>query len=147
MALADLARSHVKECLRESLELSTVFVDSDGDVPIAHGTAIYWVAVRSDGKYVKAWSRPVVGVKQTAALMREVNEVNMGLEHSRLFFAKGMLMLEGVLPVDGLTPEYLHDLCVEVGATADDVGQMISAVYGGEVARPDGDGSCEQCGG
>lgn len=144
MAYVDLARSHVKECLREAFELSNVNVDCDGDVPFVHGTAIYYVTVRTDGRRVKVWAHAVSGLKQTASLLREVNEVNMGLELSRAYLLRDLLVVEGVLPVEGLIPADLRDLCLEVGSTADDVGEMVSTVHGGIVARPDD--SCDHCG-
>lgn len=146
MGYVDLARSHVKECLREGFELAQLIVDEDGDVPFTKGTAVYFVSVRSDGKKVKVWATAVSGVKPIAAVLREVNEINTGLQHSRAFVTKDRLVIEGVLPVDGLTPEDLRDLCVEVGNVADEVGQLISTVYGGEVMRPEGTGGCEHCG-
>lgn len=146
MGYVDLARSHVKECLREGFELPQLVVDEDGDVPFTRGTAVYYVTVRSDGKKVKVWSTAVCGVKPIAAVLREVNEVNMGLEHSRAFVVRNKLIVEGILPIDGLTPDSLRELCMEVGNVADEVGQMISAVHGGEVMRPEGDGGCEHCG-
>jgi hypothetical protein len=144
MGYADLARSHVKECLREAFELSQLVVDADGDVPFTHGTAIYYVTVRRDGKKVKVWSSAVHGLKATAAVLKEVNSVNATVQHCRLFVSGGRLVVEGVLPVDGLTPEDLRDLCVEVGTVADDVGQLVSAVHGGELTLPNG---CSECGG
>lgn len=144
MAYVDLARSHVKECLREAFELPTLSVDDDGDVPFAHGTAVYYVTVRSDGKRVKVWANAVVGVKRTAALQREINEVNAGLELARVYLVQDRLVIEGVLPVEPLLPADLRDLCLEVGITADEVGEMVSTVHGGVVARPDD--SCDHCG-
>lgn len=144
MAYVDLAKSHVRECLREAFELPVLTVDCDGDVPFTHGTAVYYVTVRADGKRVKVWAHAVSGLKRTASLQREVNEVNIGLELARVYLVHDHLVVEGVLPVDGLVPADLRDLCLEVGTTADEVGQMVSTVYGGLVARPDD--NCDHCG-
>lgn len=145
MAYVDLARSHVKECLREAFELPQLIVDEDGDVPFHQGTAVYFVSIRLDGKKVKVWSQAVVGIKPTAGVLREVNEVNAGMEHARAFITRQRLVIEGVLPTDGLTPEDLRDLCLEVGVAADEIGTMISAVHGGEVARPGSTSGCAHC--
>lgn len=144
MAYVDMARSHVKECLREAFELPSLKVDDDGDVPFRHGTAIYYVTVRGDGKRVKVWAHAVRGVKRTAALLREVNEVNIGLELARVYLVHDRLAVEGVLPVAALEPGDLWSLCMEVGTTADEVGAMVSTVHGGVVAHPDD--SCDHCG-
>ncbi len=82
------------------------------------------------------------GVKPSAAVLREINEVNAGLQFSRAFIVQERLMIEGVLPIDGLTATDLRDLCVEIGSVADEVGQMISAVHGGVVAVPEGEDRC-----
>ena len=148
MAYTDLARSHVRECLREAFELKELVTDPDGDVPFRHGTAAYYVTLRKDGKRVKAWSWAVRDVKATAPLLRELNEVNGELELARIFWRHKTVVVEGVLPVDDLTPERIRELCVEVGETADRVGQVLATVYGGEVAFSDEeDDTCPECGG
>ena len=144
MAYVDLARSHVKECLREAFALPQLVVDEDGDVPFTHGTAVYYVTVRGDGRRVKAWAHAVRGVKRSAALLRELNEVNRSRELARVHVVHDRVVVEGVLAVDGLSPEDLRELCLEVGTIADEVGTMISTVHGGVVASPDG--SCDHCG-
>lgn len=145
MAYADLARSHVKECLREAFELETVHADDDGDFPFPFGTAVFFVSVRQDGQQVKVWSPAVTGLKPTAAVLREVNEVNTHLEQGRAYLKHGQLMIEGVLAVDSLTPDLIRELAVVIGSTADSVGQMVSAVHGGEVMLPEGEQDCDHC--
>jgi hypothetical protein len=145
MAYRDMARSHVVECTRKAFELSEVTVDGDGDLPMRYGTAMYFLSIRGDGRKVKAWS-PVVGpVKGSAALLRELNEVNAGLLVSRVFWGDDQVVAEGMLPIEELTPELLRELCVEVGQTADSVGSMVSAVFGGSVSFS-GDEGCPECG-
>lgn len=145
LSYVDLARSHVKECLREAFCLEELVVDDDGDVPFVWGTALYFVTVSTDGQMVKVWAHAVLGLKVTPAVLREVNEVNRGLLLTRAYTRRKRLVVEGVLPVDGLTVDGLLELCREVGTTADEVGQMVSAVHGGEVLRPDGGQGRGQC--
>ena len=142
MGYADLACSHVKECLREGFGLSSLMVDEDGDVPFRHGSAKYWVTVRSDGQRVRVWAHAVRGVTIRAALLRELNEVNAGLELGRCYVSRDAVVIEGVLPVDGLTPVLMRELCLEVGSTSDTVGQLVAAVHGGQVTYP---GGCDVC--
>jgi hypothetical protein len=52
------------------------------------------------------------------------------------------VVIEGVLPVDGLTPVLMRELCLEVGSTSDTVGQLVAAVHGGQVTYP---GGCDVC--
>lgn len=56
------------------------------------------------------------------------------------------MVVEGCLPVEPLQARDLGLLCHEVGATADRLGSLLSAVYGGQVAfpaAPDPDHECE----
>jgi len=145
MAYADLARSHVKECLREAFELSSLVVDDDGDLPFQAGTALYYVSVDPEGRRARVWSIAVRGVKVSAAVLRELNEASRALELSRVYAVSDGVVVEGTVTVDGLTATELRALCVEVGDTADRLGQLVATVHGGEVALPP-DEICEECG-
>lgn len=91
------------------------------------------------------WSVAVRGVKVTAAVLRELNEANGALELSRVYAVFDRVVVEGTVAVDGLTAAELRALCLEVGDTADRLGQLVAAVHGGDVALPP-DETCEECG-
>lgn len=144
MAYVDMARSHVRECLREAFEMPEVEVDADGDLPLRYGSSMSYVTVRPDGRRAKVWCVAVAGLKQSAAVLREVNALNVRLERARAFVVPMGLIVEGTVAVESLTPDELRALCLEVGRTADDIGPVLAAVHGGTVAMPDGEG-CDTC--
>src|SRR5687767_6255425 len=117
-----MAHSHVQRMLREGMELDEVRQDCDGDYPFRHGTAMYYLSVGRGGHMVKVWSSCVFGLKETAAVLREINATNARLMHSRMFVASGTLQIEAFLPVLGLVSRHLAAVCHEVGDTADTVG-------------------------
>jgi len=45
LSYEDMARSHVKELVREAFELDEVVVDSDGDLPFPCGTAMFYASL------------------------------------------------------------------------------------------------------
>jgi hypothetical protein len=120
--------------LCEGMELEEVKQDCDGDYPFRHGTAVYYLSVGRGGHLVKIWSHAVYGLKDTAPVLREINETNERLMHCRAYLSGGHLVLEAVLPIEPLTPDYLVAVCHEIGETADRVGQLMAAVHGGIVA-------------
>lgn len=130
-----MAHSHVQRMLREAMELEEVKQDGDGDYPFRHGGAVYYLSVGRGGHLVKIWSHAVYGVKNTLAVLREVNEANEQLMHCRVFLSGGTLVVEAFLPIEPLEPAYLAAVCCEVGTVADRMGQLMAAVHGGIVAH------------
>jgi hypothetical protein len=131
MAFVDMARSHVERMLREGMDLEQVVTDSDGDFPFRHRSAAYWLSLSPSGHMVRVWSRAVDGVRPTAALLREVNDLNTRLLHSRAYVERGAVWIEAALPVRPLEADYLAAVCYEIGDAADTIGPMIVAVHGG----------------
>jgi hypothetical protein len=133
----DMARSYVKELVREAFELEEVVVDSDGDLPFPCGTAMLYVSVVHHGRLLRVWSQAVGGIRVDKPVLREINEVNRGLVFSRVSAIDGAVWVEGCLPVESVRVCDVGFLCSEVGRTADRIGSMFAAVHGGVVAFPD----------
>lgn len=147
MAFVDMARSHVKELVREGLGLREVVEDCDGDLPFRQGTAAWFISVRSDGQRLKVWSRAVLGLRATAAVLREVNDANLTLEAAKVVVRGDAVFVEGLLPVEDCTAQRLEALCLEVSQCADGLGQMLVAVHGGSTWFTDADDDvCPECG-
>ena len=137
MSYEDMARSHVKELVREAFELDEVVVDEDGDLPFPCGTAMFYASVVRQGRVLRVWSRAVAGIHINKAVLREINEVNRGLVFARVSATDTAVWVEGCLPVETLRVSDVGFLCSEVGRTSDRIGSMLAAVHGGLVAFPD----------
>ena len=137
LSYEDMARSHVKELAREAFEPDEVVVDEDGDLPFPCGTAMFYLSVVRRGRLIRVWSRAVDGIRVNKPVLREINEVNAGLLFARVWANGDEVWVEGFLPLDTLRVRDLRALCAEVGSTADKLGSMLAAVYGGLVAFPD----------
>ena len=136
LSYEDMARSHVKELVREAFELDEVVVDSDGDLPFPCGTAMFYASVVRSGRVLKVWSRAVAGIRVNKPVLREINDANAGLSFARIWANDSEVWVEACLPVETLRVRDVGMLCVEVGGTADKLGSMLAAVYGGRVAFP-----------
>ncbi len=137
LSYEDMARSHVKELVREAFDLDEVVVDEDGDLPFPCGTTMFYVSVVREGRFVRVWAPAVTGIEVRKAVLREVNEANTGLTLARVLALGGAVYVEGCLPVETLRVPELQALFHEVGSTADRLGSMLAAVHGGHVAFPD----------
>ena len=146
LSYEDMARSHVKELVREAFELDEVVVDGDGDLPFPHGTAMFYLSVIRGGRLLRVWSLAVNDIRVGKRVLREINDVNAGLTLARVHATSSAVWVEACWPVDGLQARDVGFLCAEVGGTADRLGSMLAAVHGGLVARPDAaevDHECE----
>ena len=132
-----MARSHVKELMREAFELDEVVVDEDGDLPFPCGTAMVFVSLIRQGWMLRVWSRAVGGIRINKPVLREINEVNSGLSLARVWATGDAVWVEGCLPVEVLRVRDVGVLCTEVGMTADRIGTLLAAVHGGRVTFPD----------
>lgn len=137
LSYEDMARSHVKELVREAFELDEVVVDGDGDLPFPCGTAMFYLSVVRHGRLLRVWSRAVAGTRVNKPVLREINEVNVGLTFARAWATGDEVWVEGFFPVETLRVGELGALCMEVGTTADRIGSMLATVHGGRVAFPD----------
>lgn len=104
MAYEDIVRSHVRQLLRDGMELDEVVMDGDGDFPFRHGTAMYYVSTVFGGHMTRIWSNAVYGVKTKGSVLREVNSANESLLHGRVFIQGSTLVVEAYLPIESLEP-------------------------------------------
>lgn len=145
MSYTDMARSHVKELVRQAFDLSEVVVDEDGDLPFPCGTAMFYASVVRRGQVLRVWARAVSGIAITKSVLSELDEVNAGAIYARAYTHGSSVMVEGCLPIEGLRVQDVGVLCTEVGKTADRLGSMLAAVHGGHVAFPDGCDAAHEC--
>ena len=73
-----LLRSHVERCLQDIWDVADLVIDDDGDYPYRRGTAMCWVSP-FDGPVpgVRVFAHAAYGLKPSAKLLREVNDLNV----------------------------------------------------------------------
>ena len=73
-----LLRSHVERCLQDIWDVPDLVIDDDGDYPYRRGTAMCWVSP-FDGPVpgVRVFAHAAYGLKPSAKLLREVNDLNV----------------------------------------------------------------------
>lgn len=133
----DWLRSHVELCLRDVWQQQELVVDDDGDYPFRAQTAACWVrVVIGPPHFVRVFAHAALGLKPTAAVLREVNDINVRARAGRVCLADGILVVERSLPATAVGRSELADMCAEVGVVAAELGAAIAAVHGGQTPFP-----------
>jgi hypothetical protein len=130
--------SHVERLLAEEWEVCRVTRDGDGDYPWAHGTAIGWVSVvgAGDGFMVRVWAHAAYEVKSSAKLLRELNDIQGRTLSTAICLAGHIVGVEQTISPIGLTQPVLAQALNAVRTVADDIGLLLTAVYGGRTPLP-----------
>jgi len=132
MAAIDLARSHIERCLQDVWDVDRVVPDADGDYCYRIGTAACYFGL--DGHepvLVKAVACAVLGVKKSAKLLDEINAINQRCRSAHVYWDNGTVLVEQSLFAETVDRASLSHAGQSVGHIADDIGQMIVAVFGG----------------
>jgi hypothetical protein len=136
-----MTRAFVEKVVREWLEVSVLAVDSDGDIPVRHGSAAYYIrVVDSDPPIVSIFSIVLRGVPRTGKLLRRLNEINAKIVQAKVFHEGDRVIMAVHLLAETITPEELIQACTVVANLADELDDQLKAGFEGETAFA-GDGS------
>ena len=128
--------AYVVQCLQDIWDVRRVHIDDDGDVPFRSGTAACWVSViDADPLFVRVWAYAVTGIKPTAPVLRELNEINRRSRTATAYWADAAVVVEQTLHADGVDRTTLLHACEAVSTVANGLGVM-AAVYGGATPFP-----------
>src|SRR3954452_11057920 len=97
-------RSHVELLLQQEWDQCRVYTDRDGDWPYRRDTAACWVSVLdSDPIMVRVWGHAADGLKPTAAVLREVNELQCQALTVRIALVGDTVQVSQTISPIGLT--------------------------------------------
>lgn len=139
----EMTRAYVEKVLREWFEVAVLTVDSDGDIPVRHGSAAYYVrVVDSAPPIVSIFSTVLDGVPRSAKLLRKLNEINCEIAQAKVFHSNNRVVMALHLLAETITAEELTQACGAVAALADELDDQLKALFSGETAFED-DGADE----
>lgn len=138
-------RSHVERLLEDEWDCCRVHADDDGDYPFRSGTAMCWVSVmHSDPVMVRVFAHAAFGVKPGLKLYRELNDIQRGSLSAHLAYHDGVVMVSQTLSPFGLAREALAQAMAAVATTANEIGPLCAAMFGGSTPFPAEDTSDEE---
>jgi Putative bacterial sensory transduction regulator len=125
-------RAYVERLLTDQFEATELVVDDDGDVPFHSGSAACYVTVEERPVLgVRVWGMAALDIKPTAAVLREVNELNQRASLAKVSLAANAVRVDLRLPADQVSARSLSRACGQVCSIADDIGLLFAGVYGG----------------
>ena len=130
--------AYVERCMRESLGDDADFLHFCGDV-IAYrsGTAACIVRVEpGEPAMVRVLAKAVLGVRDSAKLLRELNEVNTRSLVANTWWNEGEVIVECSLFAEAVGVETLEQACLHVNDVANDIGVGMAAMYDGATPYP-----------
>jgi hypothetical protein len=130
--------SHVERLLADEWDVCRVRPDDDGDFPWAHGAAVGWVSVIDAGDrfMVRVWSHAAYGLKPSAKLLRELNEIQIRSLSTAIYLSGHIVVVEQTISPIGLTQPVLAQALTAVRNVADDIGVLLAGMYGGNTPLP-----------
>lgn len=127
-----MLRSHTERCLQEMWEQPELVTDDDGDYPFRIGTAACWVRVSaSPEQEVRVFAHAAFGVKRTAKLLAELNDLNARSRWMTTSLQGDVVVVSGALHWTAVNRPALSQYMNAACHIANDIGPMIATVYGG----------------
>lgn len=130
--------AYVEKCLRESWGDDAAFLRCHDDVTVFRlGTAACQVRVEiGDPVMVRVLAQAVVGVRLTAKLLREINEINARARIANLWWHDDDVIVECSLFAESVDADTLGQACRSVADVANDIGVGMAAMFDGATPYP-----------
>jgi len=125
-------RSHVERLLQDEWDTCRVRSDSDGDYFFRAGTAACWVQVMADPEYVRVFAHAACGVKPSAKLLTELNQIQARATTVAVFVSGEIVIVQQTLIAHGLNRHTLRQALLAVSTVADDIGQLVAGMFDGQ---------------
>ena len=137
----DIVKPYVEKVLKEYLETETLIVDSDGDVPVRFGSAMYYVRVLDmDPVLVRVFAPVLRNVKKSAKLFEAINDINASVYGARVFWYDDDVLAVAEMPAETLDPAELSAQCANIGGIADAYDNKLQEEFGGDIFFTDAEG-------
>jgi hypothetical protein len=138
MSEALWVRSHVERLLQDEWNACRVEPDPDGNYPFRRGSASCSVSILCDDTppMVRIAASAVTGVRCTAALLRELNEIQLRALSASVCWHDGSVVVFQTLSPVGLTRPVLAQAVDAVSGVANDVGVLVAGMFGGGTPFP-----------
>lgn len=143
MAYEDLVRSHVERCLQDIWDVRVPEADEEGDFPFRTKSCTGWVRLEPQQPVlVRVFVHAAYEVKPSAALLREINAINARSRLATVSWLAGVVGVHSALPAETLDRATLRLVLDMVSCVADDISELIAAVFGGHAPAkaPEGAG-------
>jgi hypothetical protein len=144
MSKSDMVRAYTESLLKQILGTDKIVRDDDGDYPVRHKSALYYVRVDPGSKdipIVQVFAVALADVSPSAELYEEINQINSKLRFARAFWVRDQVLIESEMIGEELSLAGLETGCETVAGAADYFGPQLSEQFGGRTAFADEQGT------
>ena len=135
-----MLRSHVERVLMQEWHRHDLAPDVDGDYEFRAGTAQGWVRIHpvlgTSPPMVSIFAHAAVGLKSSARLLRELNELNCASRWCKVYLRHDEVIVARDLDLSATDDPSIRWALETVSAVAKDIGTMLATVYGGSTPFP-----------
>jgi len=133
-----MVRAYVESLLERLIGATQVTPDADGDYPVRFNGCLYFIRLLGDtDPVVQVFSTAVADVKPSAALFKELNEINSNISFARVFWVRDQVLVESELLGEGIEPVDFGNACQAVATITDRIGPRLVEKFGGKTAFAD----------
>ena len=134
MTNAEMLRPYVAEQVASILGLETVKIDSDGDIPVRHGSAVSFVRVVDGpmGPYLRVFAPVLRSVQKSEALLNRLNELNASSPYVRFFWSNDQIFCSSDTHAEDLQRSEINNALGAVGWHSDNLDDALKNDFGGE---------------
>jgi hypothetical protein len=135
--VTELLRSHVERALQAIWEQADLVVDDDGDYPFRSRTAACWVrVVGGEQPAVRVFAHAALEVPSTKKVFEEISELNSRSRWAKVSWCHGVVVVDESIHWLSVDRAAIERAIESVMVVSDDIGTMMTAVYGGETPFP-----------
>jgi hypothetical protein len=133
----EVAVSHVRDVIGESLGNVALERDDDGDYPLRrHGVPIYGRFHNDDNPLFQVFAVVLDGVDESPELFAELNSLNANLQQARVFHVDNQVLAEVDLVAESLDSVELITAMNHIQKFAEAIAPTLRVVFGGEDSLP-----------
>lgn len=132
-------KAAVLAVLRSFTRIEDLAPDSDGDIPLRHGSAMIFVRVLGDSPVVELFSPLLSDVELSTQLLEALNGLNVEYRFVRFFHTVETVFAAVHLRADPFVPSQLTDSLAALAQICDAVDTDLQARFGGETFFKDDD--------
>ena len=133
----ELELSMLLETIRDTVGVSEIQYDEDGDIGVRYQSALTFVRLSHDCLFVRFFSQVLTDVRESPAIFTRLNEINANEVMVRVFHKDDAICAVTDLPAMPFVSLHVAEVFGHFSDAANRLGILLKAEFGGETAFED----------
>ncbi len=122
------------ETLRETIGVSDLEFDDDGDIGVRYRSALSFVRINHEGLFVGMFAQLLTDVPENPDIFSRLNDINSNEIMVRVFYKDGVVYAVADLPALPFVGAHVAEAFGYFCDAADRLGVLLQKIFGGETA-------------